>query len=317
MKRAIRRLAKRAAVSIHRLGTRLGVHVLPVHYHSPVPDILELRNTRAVWTRKSELPGLGIDLDEQAENLRTICAPYRSEYEGNRAFTYAVHHAFGPGYGYIEAQALHGVIRHFKPKRIVEVGSGVSTHCMIDALEANKNDSGIDYSITCIEPYPSPRLRRMRQIVLIDKPVQEVPFEGVFSRLGEDDLLFIDSSHTVKPGGDVNYLVLEILPRLGRGVIVHFHDIFLPYDYRPDVLDTFLHWTETSLLRAFLIHNPRVRILFCQSHLHYERPDVFESVFPEYKPRPPYTAGLREDGRDALDGEDGLHFPTSIYLRIQ
>lgn len=94
--------------------------------------------------------------------------------------------------------------------------------------------------------------------------------------------MFIDSSHTVKPGGDVNFLILELLPRLQKGVIIHFDDIFFPYDYQRNVLRTFLHWAETSLLRAFLIFNEKAKIVFCLSLLHYDRQDVMKEVFPEY-----------------------------------
>lgn len=132
MKRRIKDLPKRQLYSIHKLGTRFGIHILPVHYYSSIPDIFELEKTKNIWTRKSELPGLRIDLEEQVDNLKHICMPYQSEYQGNKAYRHAVANAFGPGYGYIEARALHALVRHFKPKRVVEVGSGVSTWCMLN-----------------------------------------------------------------------------------------------------------------------------------------------------------------------------------------
>src|SRR5678815_860642 len=100
-------------------------------------------------------------------------------------------------------------------------------------------------SLTAIEPNPSEKLKGTKRIQLTISEVQSVPFES-FSHLGHNDFLFIDSSHAVKPGGDVNYLILEVLPRLKPGVIVHFHDICFPYDYQPDTLMTFLHGMETS-----------------------------------------------------------------------
>lgn len=300
---------------LHKLGTRLGVHIVPVHYYSALPDVVDLERTMGTWARKSTLPGIAADLDEQVRNLQTICLPYHSEYAGNRAYRYAVEHAFGPGYGYIEAQALHAVVRHFKPSRIVEVGSGVSTYCMLEALRLNQVETADRHELTCIEPSPSPRLRQLKDIVLIDKHVQAVPFDSVFSQLSRHDLLFIDSSHAVKTGSDVNYLILEVLPRLRPGVIVHFHDIYLPYDYSPDVLRTFFHWSETSLLRAFLINNERVKILFCQSHLHHERPDVLKEVFADYNRRPDRD-GLQASSRNPFDDRLESHFPSSTYLQI-
>lgn len=316
MKHRIRGLLKRQLFWIYKLGTRLGVHIVPVHYYSSIPDIIELEKTQSVWAKKSELPGLEVDLEQQVHNLRSICMPYQTEYEGNRAYRYAVDNAFGPGYGYVEAQALHGVIRHFKPKRVVEVGSGVSTWCMLAALKMNKEQTGNDFSITCIDPFPSKKLKALREIELIEKPVQTVGFEDAFVELGENDLLFIDSSHTVKPGGDVNHLVLEILPKLRAGVVVHFHDITLPYDYSRKVLHTFFHWTETSLLRAYLVNNDRAKIIFCQSYLHYECQEALRELFPGYNPQSDIN-GMRDVDHKPPYNPTDEHFPSSIYIQIQ
>lgn len=305
---------KRALLGVHKLGIRFGVHVLPVHYYSPVPNILDLEETRNIWARKSELPGVSVNLDEQATNLKVICLSYQSEYAGNRFYKEAVSDRFGPGYGYIEAQALHGFVRHYKPKQIIEVGSGVSTYCMLRASEVNARETGQDTKIVSIEPYPSGRLRALPGIQLITQKVQNVPFE-VFTALGENDLLFVDSSHTVKAGSDVNYLILEVLPRLKKGVIVHFHDIYLPYDYQREVTRTFLHWAETSLLRAFLIFNDKVTILVCLSHLHYERQDVLKDVFPEYNPQADEN-GLSSEKYEPFTPVPE-HFPSSTYLQVQ
>lgn len=137
---------------------------------------------------------------------------------------------------------------------------------------------------------------------------------GLFESLEENDVLFIDSSHTVKPGGDVNFLVLEVLPRLASGVVVHFHDINFPYDYPRDILKTFFPASESSLLQAFLAFNRRFQIIFCLSLLHYERPHVLREVFPEYQPQKGRD-GLREDHVPAFSMPAG-HFPSSIWLRV-
>jgi hypothetical protein len=305
---------KRAALGIHKFGLRLGVQILPAHYYSPVPNILELRNTLDLWAKPSTLPGVWTDLDHQARRLKDVCLPFKSEYAGNPIYRDAVSQKSGPGYGYIEAQCLHAVIRHFKPAQVIEVGSGVSTWCTLAAFGLNAQDSGFSSRLISIEPYPSDRLRGLREIELIEREVQGVSFD-VFSSLESGDFLFIDSSHTVKPGGDVNFLILEVLPRLKPGVIVHFHDIYLPYDYPRDTLRTYLHGMETSLLRAFLIGNTRVEILFCLSHLHYERPEVLKEVFPEYV-RQADERGLQPEGYKPFSSIEE-HFPSSIYLQIQ
>lgn len=311
MRRRVRNAAKRGSFHLHRLATRFGVHVLPVHHYSAVPDLLELEATREVWAKPSELPGIRVDLDAQARRLRDVCLPFQAEYRGNAVYRHAVAELFGPGYGYIEAQALHGVVRHFKPRRVIEVGGGVSTRCTVDAVRRNQADGAGLASITCVEPYPSPQLRELAGVDLMAKRAQEVPLD-VFAALGEDDLLFIDSSHTVRPGGDVNYLVLEVLPRLAPGVVVQVHDIFLPYDFSRAVLKTYFHWSETSLVRAYLTHNPHTDILFCLSQLFYERRDVLAEVFPEFDPAPAGN-GLDDDSVGPFERSPG-HFPSSLYF---
>jgi hypothetical protein len=311
-KKDIKVISRRIFFNIYKLGGRFGIHILPVSYYSPVPNILELERTKSLWAKKSDLPGIPVNLDEQVNNLRTICLPYQKEYADNKYYQEGVAKYFGSGYGPIEAQALHAVIRHYKPKKIIEVGSGVSTYCTLAAQKMNVDDTGHRCSITCIEPYPYDNLRQLTDINLIGQPVQTIPI-NVFRELGADDILFIDSSHTVKPGGDVNYLILEVLPCLRSGVIVHLHDIFLPFDYPRSVLKTFLHfWTETSLLRAFLIFNNKVKIIFCLSQLHYDRSGVLAEVFPGYNPQPDIN-GLTDEEFPP----DGQHFPASIYIKIQ
>jgi hypothetical protein len=181
------------------------------------------------------------------------------------------------------------------------------------ALNQNEQETGESASLTAIEPHPSAALKNLANIELKSQSVQTVSCD-LFASLGKGDLLFIDSSHTVKPGGDVNFLILEVLPRLHPGVIVHFHDIYLPYDYPRDTLQTFLHGMETALLHAFLINNSKARVVVCLSDLHYRRSEVLREVFPEYihqederglhlsKYRP--FAAIPE------------HFPSSIYIEI-
>jgi predicted O-methyltransferase YrrM len=314
MKRYLKDISKRIFLSIHKIGIRLGFHIIPVHYYSPVPNILELQKTKSLWAKKSDLPGISVNLDEQVNNLRTICLQYQKEYTINKVYQEGVAKQFGPGYGYIEAQALHAVIRFYKPKKIIEVGSGISTYCMLKAQEMNMIDTRQSSLITCLEPYPSDMLRQLTNINLISQKVQSIPID-VFRELEENDILFIDSSHTVKPGSDVNYLVLEVLPCLRRGVIIHFHDIFLPFDYQRRVLQTFLHWTETSLLRSFLIFNEKVKIIFCLSQLHYDRKEALAEVFPEYDPQSDSNGLLDEQAPPFV--QIIKHFPCSIYIQIQ
>lgn len=288
----VKNLAKRALFQVHKVGLRAGVQILPNHFYSPVPDLRWLKQTRNTWARKSEMPGVATDLEDQVGLLRRVCLPYREEYEGNTVYQDAVEHKAGSGYGYVEAQALHGVIRHFNPRRVIEVGSGVSSYCIAAALDRNAEETGQRARMTCIEPYPADHLRALPSVELREQPVQEVPV-SIFEELDAGDLLFIDSSHAVKTGSDVNFVVLEVLPRLRPGVVVQVHDIYFPYDYSPDVLQTLFHWNETALYHAYLVHNDRVRILFCLSQLHHERPDALRRSSPSIDRCPRRTASSR------------------------
>ena len=304
------KILKQASFQGHKLALRAGLFILPAHFYAPLANVVDLKKTKHLWAKRSELPGIySSDPDEQAENLTRVCLPYQEEYAGNGIFEEAVRRHFGLGYGYVEAQTLHGVIRHYQPRRVIEVGSGVSTYCILKAIELNERESTRNAQVTCIEPYPSYALRNLEKVKLLETQVQEVPL-ATFGELGAGDLLFIDSSHAIRPGGDVNYLILEVLPRLAEGVIVHFHDIYFPYDYQRDVLHTYFQWSETSLLRAYLTHNERARIVFCLSQLHYDRGNVLKRVFPEYNPAPD-DRGLEVRTKK---GEAVGHFPASIYI---
>jgi len=174
------------------------------------------------------------------------------------------------------------MVRRFQPRRIIEVGSGFSS--LVLGQAAAKNESS---ALICIDPFPHKVVRESNRIpalqLLIEKKVQDVDVE-FFSQLGSGDILFIDSSHTVKAGGDVNHLFLEVLPRLKPGVIVHVHDIFFPFDYRRDwMLEEFRFWTEQYLLQAFLIFNPEFEVLMANSYLnHYYAPDL-KAAFPNLR----------------------------------
>ncbi|MGK7933224.1 MAG: class I SAM-dependent methyltransferase [Microcystaceae cyanobacterium] len=306
-------LFKRLWLAFYRLGLRFGVHIIPVHYYSPIPNIRELEKTKESWAKKSKLMGVSAELTQQIPQLSQICLPYQGEYKGNAVYNQAVQQGFGQGYGYIEAQALRGVIRHFKPQRVIEVGSGISTFCILNALQTNKKQDQIPFHLICIDPYPSLQLQQLSELQLINKSVQTLEFD-FFSSLQENDLLFIDSSHTVKTGGDVNFLILEVLPRLQKGVIIHFHDIFLPYDYPRNSLQTFFPWMETALLHAFLINNDHIKILFSLSQLHYENPEYLKEIFPDYNPQSDDN-GLRDNYYKPFENPSKSHFPSSIYLK--
>jgi hypothetical protein len=295
-----RGVAKRGALALNRLAERVGVHILPVHYYSALPSKRALLRDPN-WRYASALPGIHWDLDEQVETLRAVCLPFQEEYGGSPFFQEGTRGQFGLGYGRIEAEALHGVIRHYRPRRVVEVGSGVSTHCIKSALRMN----GVG-RVTCIEPHPSSAVRAIAD-VLVEQPVQKTPLV-LIEELDRGDVLFVDSTHAVHAGSDVNHLVLEVLPRLRSGVVVHIHDLNFPYDYQADLFSSLWQWSEGTLVRAWMTDNPRVRTLFCMSALHHDRPDALAAVFPDYEPAPT-RSGLLPDGAAG-------DFPASLFVEM-
>lgn len=309
MKRRAKHFVKSRLQDLFRLSLRGGMIVLPKHYYVPIADINDLARTRDKWAKRSKMAGIKMNLEEQVRFLHHSILPFQPEYIGGTTYLEGSQGGFGPGYGFIEAQAYHGVLRWLKPRRVVEIGSGVSTYCAIEAAKLNTRETGRPPEIICIEPNPTAFIQASRDIQLVPTRAEEVPTE-FFESLGEGDLLFIDSSHAVRPGGDVIYLYCEILPRLRTGLVVHIHDVYFPFTYQNDLLSSLFQWSETCMLQTLLVNNERLKILLCMSMLHYERPDELLKVFPEYIRRP--------------GGEDGLHvadprthFPTSIYMRVE
>jgi hypothetical protein len=292
----------------HRTALKAGIVVLPNRFYTPISDVNELRRTRATWAHRSSMIGVDVAVQNQAALLQEMVKPFEPEYRGNKTFLEGTSGGFGPGFGYIEAQCFHGVLRSLKPRKIIEVGSGVSTYCAMKAIALNSQSEKAT-QLTCIEPYPSEFLvetAKAHGIELIKSPVQNLD-PDVFLELGTGDLLFIDSTHAVKPAGDVLYLYLEVLPRLKPGVIIHIHDIYFPYVYQRDLLTSFYQWSETALLQALLTFNSHLSILFCLSQLQYDAPEVLADVFPEY---------VRQPADDGLaDRFTPGHFPSSIYLQ--
>ncbi len=286
---------------------RAGLHALPKHYYSPVPDCSWLKDNRPLWSGRSSLTGITWDLAAQFAWLKEVCEPYYSEMDVE-SFR-SLGNGSGPGFGEIEGQVLHCFMRRFAPGRVIEIGSGVSTLCMLQAAGLNQRDGKPLSRITCVEPFPTEKLRSRSEIELIPQLCQQVPL-SLFEQLTSGDLLFIDSSHAVKVGSDVMRIYLEIIPRLAAGVFVHIHDIYLPYAYPRTVFIRPWWWQETAMLMALLINNPKLHVLACESALHYDYPKELQTVLTDYRPAPndeglSASASLEEEG----------HYPSSIWLR--
>ena len=227
------------AQSQPEISDRWGYHIRPIHYYEPLPDFRAI--TAEQVRRKRTYPAIDFRLEAQLRLLDGLSA-YRDELT---SLDFDFNNDFFSGF---DAAVYYSLLRHLKPRRIIEIGGGYSTRIAALALSANRQGR-----LTCIEPYPDARLSdRDRNIELIAKRVEEIDVD-FFSRLEANDVLFIDSSHTVKFGSDVCYEFLEILPRLKTGVWVHVHDIFFPHDYPAEwLINRRLALNEQYLLEAFL-----------------------------------------------------------------
>src|SRR5262245_6096653 len=267
---------------------RLGFLPMPVHYYSPVPDLADLER-RKVWDRWSDLAGIDFQPDRQAAFLALLGREFGDECRwpakpaGPLDEFYTENNSFSFGC----AAAVHCVLRHFKPRRVIEIGSGQSSRVIAAALRLNAKDTGRTADYTIIDPYPSPAVQGLPGVSRVEAQRVELFDPRFFDRLEAGDVLFIDSGHTVRIGGDVNFLILDVLPRLAAGVVIHFHDVALPYEFaRAYAVNPHfrMFWTEAYLLQAFLSGNSQFEVLLAMAYLMTERTGVFRAAFPHYDP---------------------------------
>jgi predicted O-methyltransferase YrrM len=307
----LKNILKRVSFWLFEFGQLFNVFIVPIHYYVPLSSTRELRKSRSRWNRPVDLAPLSLDVENHRRILMDWIAPFEPEYRGNRTYLDGVNNHAGPGFGYVEAQALHAFIRKTRPRRVIEVGSGVSTWCMLAALKANERE-GAGFELSCIDPNPSEFLSSLP--VRLQKAIVEDVDLSFFDQLESNDLLSIDSSHAVRCCGDVARIYLEILPRLKSGVFVHIHDVTFPYMFPRDVEKTYTQAMETALLFAMLANSGRFEILICLSLTHYNDPTLLKRVFPEYDAQP-NIGGL--PGRNVKQFGDGRHFPSSTYLVVK
>ena len=265
----------------------LGFHVTPAHFYQPIPTLKDL--DQEIFHRK--LANQGVDFNEQGQQrlLHTFEENYKHEYDQMPLEPTDVPHQYyinNRNFESVDGEVLYCMVRDIKPRRVIEVGSGYSTLVTLSALEKNRSEGKTDSTFTAIEPYPREFLLQAisDSVVLVNKKVQEVDAHW-FSELQENDILFIDSSHVLKIGSDVYHEYLEIIPSLNKGVIVHIHDIFLPYDYpKKWVLQNHLFWNEQYLLQAFLSYNDHFEVLWGGSFMHTYHPEALAKAFRSYHP---------------------------------
>jgi predicted O-methyltransferase YrrM len=257
------------------------------HFYSTIISIDEIKKREtSIWENEQIDGVLGINLRTESQiELVNRFKKYYDEIpftaDKNENLRYYFDNSF---YSYSDAIFLYSVIREYKPKQIIEVGSGFSSSVMLDTNQLFFDNK---INLTFIEPYPD-RLNTLLKendktsTTIIQSDVQLVPV-AVFEKLNAGDILFIDSTHVVKTGSDVNYIIFEILPRLKSGVLIHFHDIFYPFEYPKEWVYAGRNWNEDYFLKAFLMYNTEFEIKLFSDYLHKHHKAVFESMPLCYK----------------------------------
>ena len=269
------RRARSLQPRLRRLARRLGYHLVAADFYSPIPDEWSSQQ----WQDPTPMPGVDLRLDESVALLGEL-APFITEYAppaGPPGTKHGYFHGNGV-YPHVDGEILYAMVRHYRPARVVEIGAGWSSRVIADAVERNAADGHAMEHHVIFDPFPPEGLPSTGASVQA-LTAQEIP-EETFAALGEGDLLFIDTTHTVKPGNDVVKLLLEVLPALAPGVVVHVHDVFLPYSYPEFMFDQGLHWQEQYLLQAFLAFNPRFEVLMANYALMRTRPADVDAIVP-------------------------------------
>lgn len=259
-----------------------GMHLVVRHYYSPIPDAADFRPGH--WDDQTSLEGIEINDESCIYRMENVFPRYLSEFRERYPIEkptadFSGFHLVNGVYMAVDAHVYYAMVREFKPARIIEIGSGMSTQLAVDAMAVNLKD-GRAGMITAIEPFPSDFLRPITSIELVESKLQDLDL-ALFSALQENDILFIDSTHVLREGSDVQLEYLEILPRLNDGVIVHIHDISLPKRYPKIYFDTGMYWNEQYLLQAFLAFNRRFEIIWPGNYMMTKYSTQISSMFPE------------------------------------
>lgn len=254
----------------------------PGNYYSTIVDFENIKKyEQKIWNPIQIDNVMGVDLktNEQLLLMDKLQHYYKEmPYENSKQEN--LRYYFKNGFfAHTDGILLYSLIRHLQPKKIIEIGSGFSSAVMLDTNE-HFFDNKIE--LTFIEPYPERLYGAITEkdksctTIIVDE-VQQVSLD-TFEALNEGDILFVDSSHVVKTGSDVCFILFEILPRLKSGVIIHFHDIFYPFEYLKEWVYEGRNWNEDYFVKAFLMYNNQFEIMLFPDYLHKLHKDVYKNM---------------------------------------
>lgn len=271
-----------AAAELQALRQACGF-VPPGHYYSPIPSLDEVRRDEARIFGQVPRQIEGIDLREPAQLalLEQLALHYADMPFQEQPAPGLRYHFDNPSYAYSDGIVLHCMLRQLRPRRLIEIGSGFSS-CV--TLDTNERFLGGALQATFIEPYPALLMSLLRhddhaRVTIHPRRLQDVDLE-VFGQLQAGDILFIDSTHVSRVGSDVNCLFFDILPALSPGVVIHFHDIFHPFEYPKEWIYFGRAWNELYLLRAFLQYNSAFEVMLMNTFMAHFHRDFFVEHMP-------------------------------------
>ena len=274
------RLSKKVLWSEPEIRERLQqnkINIVPSNFYSEVPSVEDIRNSFEYRDNNKPVYDRLIDHNKTKE-ICNLIYPYSEEFDppmkGNKdnpeGFFWE-----NPAFSHLDAMMYYCMIRHFKPKKILEIGSGFST--LVADMAIKKNGFG---EIISIEPYPMSFLKNIESVTkIIQKKVQDIPLPEIVELVEDSDVWFIDSTHTVKIGSDCLYIYLKVMPEIKSKTIVHTHDVYLPDGISQwTALSVHIYWTEQYLLYAYLLDNPKVEVLTGVHYLHKYARDQAEQL---------------------------------------
>lgn len=238
------------------------VNIVPANFYSNIPLIDDIQDSFEYGSSNPEIYNSGVFDRELISDFIDSISIYSSEFsppENGDRENPEEYFWNNPAFSYSDAMSYYCVIRHFKPSHVLEIGSGFSTLVADKAIK--KNGVG---KITLIEPYPKEFLRRLESVEkIMESFAQDIPVPDFVKLVESSDIWFIDSTHTVKIGSDCLYIYLKVMPEISKDIVVHAHDIFLPFGMpKQNALEKHIYWTEQYLLYAYMLDNPKIEMLY-------------------------------------------------------
>lgn len=272
-------LAKKALWSDPKIREKIQEHkvnIVPANFYSNIPLVQEIENSFEYKNSNQEVYNSDIFSQETISNFIEQISVYADEFnpplesnsENPGQFFWK-----NPAFSFSDAMSYYCVIRHVKPDCILEIGSGYSTLVADQALK--KNGRG---KLILIEPYPKEFLAELETVDKIIKSfVQDISVSNLVDLIESCQIWFIDSTHTVKVGSDCLYLYLKIMPEICQDLLVHTHDIYLPFGFPKEAaLEKQIYWTEQYLLYAYMLDNPKIEVLFGSAYAKKKLPNLLK-----------------------------------------